>query len=65
MQGQIGVVCALVVFNLVNNAGMVIECSAMSCEGGVRIEVRYEHVTTGGADTTQFSVCRKGIAEMA
>jgi hypothetical protein len=55
----------LIAFNLVDNASLVIECSAMSCESGVRMEVRYEHVTTGHANTTEFSISRKGIAEIA
>src|SRR5580692_11399092 len=65
LQGQLDVVSVLIVFNLLNNTSFVIECSAMACEGSVRMEVRHEHVTTGHANTTEFSISREGIAEMA
>jgi hypothetical protein len=58
-------VYTFIVFDLVDNTGFVIECSAMSCKSGVRMEVRYEHVAAGRADTAEFSISRNGIAEMA
>jgi len=65
LQGQLGMVRVHIVFNLMDNSSLVIECSAMTRTDGLRMEVRYEHVTTGHRNTTEFLVGRKGIPEMA
>ncbi len=64
LRGQLDVVCVLIVFYLVDNTSLVVEGSAMSCEGGVRMEVGYKYISTRYANSTEFPISRKGIAEI-
>src|ERR1700722_11349322 len=64
-RGHLDMVGVHIVFNHVDNASLVVECSAMTCTHRLRMEVRDEHASAGPANTREFQVSRKGIADMA